>query len=88
MSEDRKKLFREEMPDGSTNEYEVDKFSDDGQRAFFLLGKVQEDLQKQSVDYLILKESEESLIQKIRKELSDKTLIQEKSDGNKKDGKK
>ena len=53
MSEDRKKLFREEMPDGSTNEYEVDKFSDDGQRAFFLLGKVQEDLQKQSVDYLI-----------------------------------
>ena len=58
------------------------------QRAFFLLGKVQEDLQKQSVDYLILKESEESLIQKIRKELSEETLIQEKSDGNKKDGKK
>lgn len=75
------------MPDGSTNEYEVEKFSDDGQRAFFLLGKVQEELQKQSVDYLILKESEGSLIEKIKKELSEETLIQEKSDGNDKDGK-
>ena len=89
MSENRKKIFREEMPDGSTKEYEVEKFSDDGQRAFYLLGKVQEELQKQSVDYLILKESEGSLIVKIREELSDKTLIQEKSDGNnKKAGKK
>ena len=53
MSENRKKIFREEMPDGSTKEYEVEKFSDDGQRAFYLLGKVQEELQKQSVDYFI-----------------------------------
>ena len=48
MSENRKKIFREEMPDGSTKEYEVEKFSDDGQRAFYLLGKVQEEIQKKS----------------------------------------
>lgn len=82
MTGNTKKLFREEMPNGSVNEYEVDKFSENGQRYFYLLGIVQNKLQDVSDTYLILKESEAKLIESIKKELSDKNLVQEKDDGN------
>ena len=82
MTGNAKKLFREETPNGSVNEYEVDKFTPEGQRYFYLLGIVQNKLQDVSDTYLILKESEAKLIESIKKELSDKNLVQEKDDGN------
>ena len=47
---------------------------------------MQNKLQDVSDTYLILKESEAKLIESIKKELSDKNMVQEKDDGNK-DGK-
>ena len=83
-----KKLFREEMPDGSFKEYEVDKFSSDGQKNFYLLGKIQDKLVDLSESYIMLKEGESSLIAKIKAELSDESLVKEQDDNGNKDGKK
>lgn len=74
------------MPDGSLEEYEVDKFSQEGQRNFYLLGKVEQRLQETSDSYLILKESESMLIEKIKQELSKDNMVQGATDGDQ-DGK-
>jgi hypothetical protein len=80
------RTFREEQSDGSFKEYDVEKFSQEGQRHFYLLGKVQQDLQETSDRYLILKEAESSLISKIKDQLNDDSIIKEQEDDSK-DGK-
>ena len=80
----RKQIYREEQSDGSFKEYDVDKFSQEGQRHWYLLGRISEKLQDVSDQYLILKESQDSLIAKIKPELSEDKLM-ESGDGESKE---
>lgn len=80
----RKQIYREEQSDGSFKEYDVEQFSQEGQRHWYLLGRVSEKLQDVSDQYLILKESQDSLIAKIKPELSEDKLM-ESGDGESKE---
>lgn len=75
------RIFRVEQPDGTHKQYDVSKLSEDAQRSFYLLQRTSQKLQDVSDTYLMLKESEAGLIQKITAELSDEMLVVEQTDG-------
>lgn len=70
------KIFREEQSDGSFKQYDVSKFSEEGQRFFYLLERLAQKKQDVSDTWLMLKESEDGLIAKIKSELSDEMLLE------------
>tara|TARA_Y100000114_G_scaffold126878_1_gene123383 strand:+ start:66 stop:332 length:267 start_codon:yes stop_codon:yes gene_type:complete len=80
MSDDSKKTYSVPQSDGSLINYDVDKFSEEGQSDFQLLGQIQIRKEEARIDYMILVEGEKSLIEKLKSQLKDENILKEQDD--------